>query len=71
MSRERILFVLQKRVMFPCGHLHIANNVSNQDSNICGFLAWVFGRYELKYEYGRDIAKDPLGIYLESLLYIR
>ena len=48
--------------MFPCGHIHIADDENDNGSNIGGVMAWVFDRCQLKYECGRIIAKDPLGI---------
>ncbi len=52
--------VLQTRIMFACGHVHRTQRGQDPYS-IGAVLEWVFGMYVSKYEYGRNIAKTPLG----------
>ncbi len=51
--------------MFACGHVHRTQRGQDPYS-IGAVLEWVFGMYVSKYEYGRNIAKTPLGQHSSS-----
>ena len=57
--------LIQKRTMFPCGHVHFPTD-GQVASGSGAVLSWVFGLYASKYEFGRSVAQSPLGQQLLS-----